>query len=480
MSEVRVRIAPSPTGYLHVGTARAALYNWLFARHHGGAFLLRIEDTDVERSNQEMVDVIFESLAWLGLKSDEEPEYQSRRLPMHRKHIERIEDNPHFYRCYCTPEELAERKKQVMDSGKWWKYDRRCLQLSDRERAHLEEEGAPYSIRFVVPEGKVRFFDVVRGEVERENTEIEDFICVRSDGRPTYNFACVIDDADMSISHVIRGEDHITNTFKQVLLYQTLDLKPPTFAHLPLLLGKDKSKLSKRHGAVSLTEYRDRGYLPEAMFNFLALLGWSPGDDREIMSRQELIELFDLDRVIKSGAVFDLEKLDWMNGRYIAAMDDEELVEKVLPFLEKEGLVERTSVDQDWLKRVLITLKERVRRLTDFADAGRFFFEDVSHYDEAAVKVHWKETGQVTERLGVLLDRLGALSPFTAPEIETELRSLAEEMKEKASALIHPTRVALTGRKEGPGLFELMELLGPEEVIKRLTKAIDYIKLRPH
>ena len=284
MSEIRVRIAPSPTGYLHVGTAHTALYNWLFARKNGGKFILRIEDTDVERSTKEMVDVILDSLKWLGIDWDEGPYYQSERFNLYKEAAKKLEKEGFLYRCYCTKEEIEERKQKVIESGKAWKYDRHCLNLTEEQKAAYEREGRPYALRFKVPEGMTAFNDGLHGEIRRDNKEIEDFVVVRSNGYPTYNFAVVVDDSSMGITHVMRGEDHISNTPKQILLYKALNLKVPEFIHLPLILAEDKSKLSKRKGTVAVTDYRDMGYLPDAFVNFLALLGWSPSTEKEIFS----------------------------------------------------------------------------------------------------------------------------------------------------------------------------------------------------
>jgi len=478
---VRVRIAPSPTGFLHVGTARTALFNWLFARHNKGTFILRVEDTDVERSSREMVEGILESLQWLGLTWDEGPYYQSERLSLYPKEALKLLQKGKAYHCYCSPEELSKRKEEAIRKGKAWKYDRRCLSLSEKEKTDLEEKGVPKALRILIPEGRTSYKDGVHGRIERENDEIEDFILLRSDEIPTYNFACVVDDSEMRITHVIRGDDHISNTFKQVLLYESLDIEPPKFYHLPLILGEDRSKLSKRHGAVSVIDYRDQGYLSSAFFNFLALLGWSPGGEREFLTQEELIQEFSFDRVRDSGAIFDTKKLDWMNGEYIKRLKDEELFDEVLPFLKREGLVDDDlqQKKREWLFRVLHLLKERARRLTDFVELGEYFFRDKIQYDSKAVEKHFGENG-VGKRLNALRDTFSRLEDFSLSSVETALRGLADHLGVSASKLIHPTRVALTGQQIGPSLFELLSLMGKEMTINRLTQAIEFIEDRNH
>ncbi|MGB2804225.1 MAG: glutamate--tRNA ligase, partial [Candidatus Zixiibacteriota bacterium] len=330
MSEIRVRMAPSPSGFLHVGTARTTIYNWLFARHHKGKFILRIEDTDPSRSSREMIDAILEALTWLGLNWDEGPFYQSQRTELYQKYAQQLLESGKGYFCFCTPQELEEKRKQAIALKADWKYDRTCLKLSAAEKEEKIKNGAPKAIRLLLPEGETSFSDLVYGEPRKENKELDDLIILRSDGTPTYNFACVVDDVDMRITHVIRGNDHIANTFKQVLIYNALGLTPPKFAHIPLILGKDKAKISKRHGAVSVMEYKEQGFLREAFVNYLALLGWSPKDDREILSTDQMIELFTLEGVNPSNPIFDQEKLEWMNGEYIRASDDQRLLDLAL------------------------------------------------------------------------------------------------------------------------------------------------------
>lgn len=474
---VRVRIAPSPSGFLHVGTARTAVYNFLFARHHKGKFILRIEDTDTARSSEEMVFVILEGLKWLGLDWDEGPIFQSQRNELYKEWGEKLARTGHAYWCFCTPEELEERRKAAIAQKIAWKYDRKCLKLSPEEVEANKKSGKPAALRLKVPEGKTGFKDLVSGLLERQNTDIEDMVCLRSDGRPTYNFAVVVDDFDMKISHVIRGNDHISNTFKQILLYRALDLPTPEFGHLPLILGADKKKVSKREGAVAVTDYRDLGYFPETMLNFLTLLGWSPGDGREIMSKEELVAAFSMERVNAANPVFDEQKLEWMNGEYIRKFSDEELLERVFPFLEKAGLVKpdmKTAL-RDYLLKVISLLKERCRLLTDFAGLGDYFFNEEFEYDLKGVEKQFADP-KAAGRLTKVIEVWKELEPFSKEKTEDALRILSEKEGEKAAAFIHPIRLAITGKTMGPALFDIVETLGRERVLSRLSRAVEFIK----
>ncbi len=474
---VRVRIAPSPTGYLHLGTARAALYNWLFARNRKGKFILRIEDTDIARSSKEMVKSIIDGLSWLGIDWDEGPIFQSERLEVYRKYANKLHKEGKAYYCYCSPEELAERRETARKKKEDWKYDRRCLHLNNDTKEKYEKEGRPKALRFLVPEGTTSFLDIIHGEIKKKNDEIEDFVIFKSDGTPTYNLAVVVDDFEMEISHNIRGEDHIPNTPKQLMLCEALGLNPPAYAHLPLILGEDRSKLSKRHGAVSVTEYKGMGFLHEALFNFLALLGWSPGEDRELMSKKEIIENFNLDRISKKAAIFDIEKLEWMNGVYINEMNDDDLVQRVIPFLTKKGWLEQNTIDirMDYVVRFVNVLKKRMRKLTDFVKYGSYFFEDVNEYEEKGVKKHF--TKESINYIKAILNMFEKNDDFSKAYLEDVFRHLSEQLAVKPAKLIHPVRLAVTGMTVGPGLFELLEVLGKKIVINRLTKALKYIRI---
>jgi glutamyl-tRNA synthetase len=483
----RVRFAPSPTGYLHVGGARTALFNWLYARRHGGTFILRIEDTDAERSSPEMVTGILDGMTWLGLDWDEgpvvrgphAPYFQSERLGRYRTMAERLVTTGHAYYCYCTPERLREQRDLAEARGEAWKYDRRCLSLSPEQIAEYEATRAARAIRFKVPEGRTTFDDAVHGAIEFEHANIEDFVILRSDSYPTYHLSVVVDDVDMQITHVIRGDDHISNTPKHVLLFGAFGSAPPRFAHVPLILGADKKRLSKRHGATSVMEYKRLGYLPDAMVNFLALLGWSPGEDRELMSREELVKAFALEGISGGNAVFNTEKLDWMNGQYIARLPPDELTAMVEPLLREENLwpPEPRDEQRDHLGRVLELLRPRAKRLTDFVEQARPFLVDTVEYERDAVEKHLAAPG-LHEHVSALVSALRTLAPFDEPHVEAAVRGTASERGLKAGALIHATRVAVTGRTTSPGLFEVLVLLGRERTLDRLTRLQSFLAAR--
>jgi glutamyl-tRNA synthetase len=476
----RVRFAPSPTGYLHVGGARTALFNWLFARRLGGVLVLRIEDTDVERSSDEMVDGILDGLRWLGLDWDEGPKiggpygpyFQSARLDRYRAMAEQLVAEGHAYYCYCTPATLKAKRDAAELTGAAWKYDRVCCGLTGDEIAAREREHAPRAIRFRVPQGITRFDDLVHGPIEFDGTNIEDFVLLRSDGHPTYQLSVVSDDVEMKITHVVRGDDHISNTPKQILLYRAAGADIPKFAHVPLILGADKKRLSKRHGATSVTEYSRQGYLPEAMFNFLALLGWSPGDDREVLSRGELVAAFSLEGISGGNAVFNTEKLDWFNQQHLMRLAPDELGRRLQPWLDRAGLWndEFLGDRHAWFFAVLELLKPRAKRLGDFAELGRFFFSDAIEYDEAAVEKHLRAPG-MDEHLLALDETLAKLEAFDAMSTEAVLRATAEARGVKAAALIHAVRVVLTGKTVSPGLFDILALLGRARAHSRFLDA---------
>jgi glutamyl-tRNA synthetase len=482
----RLRFAPSPTGYLHVGGARTALFNWLYARHEGGVFVLRIEDTDVERSSSDMVSGILDAMRWLGLDWDEGPGaggahgpyFQSERLDRYRQMAEALVASGHAYPCFCSPQMLKERRDAAagLAAGEAWMYDRTCERLSPDEVRRREAEGLPRAIRFRVPPGRTRFTDLVHGPVEFDNAHIEDFVVLRSDGNPTYHLSVVVDDIDMAISHVIRGDDHVSNTPKQVLLYEAFGRPLPAFAHVPLILGPDKRRLSKRHGATSVMEYQRLGYLPEAMVNFLALLGWSPGTDQELFTRDELVRAFSLAGISSSNAVFNPEKLDWMNAQHIARMPAEEIARRAQPLLAAEGLWREAwaGADRRWFLRVIELLRPRVHRLAEIPEAGRFFFGPVTSYDPAAVSRHLSSPG-AAGHLAAVREALAAAPRFDAPALEAALRGLAEARGVKAAVLIHATRIAVTGRAASPGLFEVLELLGRETTLARLDHLVGFL-----
>jgi glutamyl-tRNA synthetase len=478
MGDVRVRFAPSPTGYLHVGGARTALYNWLFARHHGGVFILRIEDTDVDRSKPELVTAILRSLKWLGLTWDEGPFYQSERLARYHAMAAELERLAHAYPCFCPSQELQAKRAQAEAARRPWKYDGACRNLSDSERQRRRAAGHPHAIRFRVPDsGGTRFEDQVFGDIGVENRDLEDFVLLRSDGNPTYHLGVVADDLDMRVTHVVRGADHLSNTPKQVLMYRALDTPPPMFAHLPLILGPDRQRLSKRHGATSVEAYREQGVLPEALVNFLALLGWTPPGGKEIVPLEEMVEAFELTAVSKSNAVFDPEKLAWMSSEYLRRLPPDRLRSLVEEELNSAGLGSAAYAgdEQPRFENTVRLLQTRARSLKDFSGSFRAFFTDQFDYDPEASKKFWKES-RLAGLLDALAERLAHTTPFDLQETERSLRALAEEKGVKAGVLINGARVALTGQAVAPGLFEVMLALGRERVVSRLRRAAEHLK----
>jgi glutamyl-tRNA synthetase len=481
----RVRFAPSPTGYLHVGGARTALFNWLYARRSGGTFILRIEDTDAERSSSDMVTGILDGLRWLGVDWDEGPEkggphapyFQSQRLEQYLAAATALLDSGRAYRCYCAPERLRDERERAEQRGEAWQYDRACLKLSDAERKARQAAGGASAVRFLVREGETSFDDAVKGRIEFDTANIEDFVILRSDGLPTYHLSVVVDDVEMSITDVIRGDDHISNTPKHVLLFEALGAAAPRFAHVPLILGQDKKRLSKRHGATSVMEYARQGYLPEAMTNFLALLGWSPGDDRELMTRGELIASFTLDKISGGNAVFNTEKLDWMNAQYLARMPVEELADHVRPLLDQALADSATVRNPSALRRLLELLRPRARRLTDFVEQARPLLTSPVAYEDGALEKNFS-TDEMSGHMAALTAALGQTSPFDEPHVEAAVRGTAAERGIKAGTLIHAVRVALTGRTASPGLFEVMALLGREETIARMNALLTFLASR--
>jgi glutamyl-tRNA synthetase len=479
---IRVRFAPSPTGYLHVGGARTALFNWLLARRHGGAFVLRIEDTDVERSSTDMVEGILEGLRWLGLDWDEgpgvggpfAPYFQSERRDRYRAMADRLVASGHAYYCYCAPAEIKAKREAAEKAGGAWKYDRTCCRLPPDEIAANERAKKPRAVRINVPDGAVRFADLVHGPIEFDAATIEDFVILRSDGYPTYHLSVVADDVEMGMTHVVRGDDHISNTPKQVLLYDALGAKVPQFAHVPLILGPDKKRLSKRHGAISVTEYEKRGYLPDAMMNFLALLGWSPGaGDKELFTRDELVAAFDLDGISGGSAVFNPEKLDWFNQQHILRLTPGELARRLKPWFEADGIWDAAYLGDKhaWFLAVLELLKPRAKKLDEFAALGRFFFVETVEYDQTAIAKHVRIDG-MREHLEALDRAFADVAAFDPASTEAALRAVAESRGVKPAALIHATRVALTGKTVSPGLFEVASLMGRARTRERLAEAV--------
>ncbi len=441
--------------------------------------MLRIEDTDVERSSTDMVEGILDGLRWLGLTWDEGPGtegehgpyFQSQRLERYREAAARLVAEDRAYYCYCTTERLREQREKAEREGQAWQYDRTCLNLAPERRAELERAGAPRAVRFMVPPAVAAFDDVVHGRIAFDSRSIEDFVILRSDQHPTYHLSVVVDDIDMAISHVIRGDDHISNTPKHLLLFNAFGAAPPVFAHVPLILGADKKRLSKRHGATSVTEYRRQGYLPEAMVNFLALLGWSPGDDRQLMSPHELIQSFTLEGISGGNAVFDHEKLDWMNGQYIQRMPADALAAAVMPLLREAGLQLLPSVPVTGL---LELLRPRAKRLTDFIELARPFASENVEYDQEAINKHLAAP-DLASHMAALAAALRTVDPFDEPHVEAAVRGTAADRGIKAGMLIHATRVAATGRMTSPGLFEVLVLLGRDRSITRLDGIVNFL-----
>ena len=466
MSEVRLRFAPSPTGYLHIGGARTALFNWLLARKEEGKFILRIEDTDVARSTEESVDAILEGMKWLGLDWDEGPYYQSDSFPVYREHVERLLAEGKAYRCSCTPEELEAKREQAMKEGRKPKYDGTCRNLDVGSET-------PSAVRFKAPhEGVTVFDDLIKGRISFNNEELDDLIIQRSDGTPTYNFTVVIDDATMGITTVIRGDDHINNTPRQILLYEALGYPVPLFAHVPMILGADKTRLSKRHGATSVIAYREMGYLPEAMVNYLVRLGWSHGD-QEIFSMDELIEKFDIKDVGKSAGVFNPDKLIWLNAHYIKNGDPKRLAGLLLPFLRDRGVEQTESPD---LPAVVKTLQERARTMLEMADGAVFYYRNDFDFDpQAAEKFLKPESLPVYE---AVIDSLENLTDCGHDGIEAMFKEVCGKMGVKMGQVGPPVRVALCGGTISPGIYEVIGVLGKVETIRRIRRAVDYISNR--
>lgn len=485
MEKVRVRFAPSPTGSLHIGGARTALFNWLLARHYGGTFVLRIDDTDTQRSTEASTREIFSALRWLGIDWDEGPEkggaygpyYQSQRLDLYQSSADRLLASGQAYYCYCTPEEIAARRTAAKNT---WvaPYDSHCRNLTEAEKEKLKASGRLPALRLQVPDtGQTDVEDIVRSHVSFQNQIIGDIIIMKSNGVPTYNFACVVDDYFMEISHVIRAEEHLSNTPKQIVIYQALGYPLPSFAHVPMILAPDRSKLSKRHGATSVEELRDDGYLPEAILNYLSLLGWSPEGEEEILPLTEIASRFSLERVSRNPAIYDLKKLTWMNGPYLREQDLEKTAKAALPFFQQKGLVSETISPETYqrVKAATGVVRDRVKTLAEVADAAYYFFRDDFSYEPKGVNKHFKK-----EKAAAILQEAGTclaeLDDFSVAGIETAYRDLTERLQIKTSEIFHPTRLAVTGRTVGPGLFDLMALVGKEKVLERLDRAVKYIQ----
>jgi glutamyl-tRNA synthetase len=466
MSQVRVRFAPSPTGFLHIGGVRTALFNWLFARQQQGVFVLRIEDTDQSRSTDESIQAIIEGMKWVGLDWDEGPFRQTERMDLYRRHAMQLLEKGQAYWCVCKADELEARRKAAEAKGLSPRYDGRCRSLG------ITNPSGEAALRFKAPqEGQTVVDDLIKGKIVFDNTVLDDLIILRSNGYPTYNFSVVVDDALMNITHVVRGDDHLTNTPRQVPIFQALGFSVPRFGHLPMILGSDKARLSKRHGATSIMAYKEMGYLSDAMVNYLVRLGWSHGD-QEIFTRQELIEKFSWDHVQKSAAVFNPEKLLWMNAEYIKATPPGQIAGELVPLLESAGLKDEVrAVSNEWLGQLVVLVKERAKTLTDMVMWVMPYFGQTVAFDEESVKKFL--TPAIAPILGKLLARLEAFPTFSKQEWEESFKKLVEEERIKMGQLAQPVRVALTGRTASPGLFEVMDVLGRERTLFRLRKGIE-------
>lgn len=481
--KLRVRFAPSPTGPLHIGGARSALFNWLLARKLGGQMIVRIEDTDLERSSRESEENILDSLRWLGLDWDEGiaaggdygPYRQTERLPLYREATDRLLANGSAYYCYCAEEELEAEREALLAKNETPRYLGKCRNLTAADRERLVAEGRKPVVRFRVPDDQtIVVNDLVRGEVKFESSGMGDFVIVKSDGIPTYNFAVVIDDSTMKITHVVRGEEHLSNTPRQILLYQALGLKGPDFAHVSLILGKDRSKMSKRHGSTAVEQYRSKGYLPEALINFLVLLGWSPVGEEEIFSVDRLIEQFSLDRVAKNPAVFDLDKLNWINGYYIRQSPAERIVDLAIPFLREAGYVEGeiTPVNSPdkykWLTLMVKSVQEHLAYVAQITEHVRIFFHDDIRFESEEAREILREE-QVPQVLDAFQDKLAAMPVVDEGSVKALLKSLTKELKLGGKKVYMPIRVALTGQTHGPELFYMIPILGKERIAKRIS-----------
>ena len=479
----RTRFAPSPTGALHVGSIRTALFAWLFARHNSGSFILRIEDTDVVRKVEGAVEAIIESLRWVGLDCDEGPEVggdygpyiQSQRLELYQEAARRLVDQGDAYYCYCSPERLEELRAEQVRRKQPPGYDRRCRELSDEERKKKENEGITPVVRLKTPlTGQTGFHDVIWGDVTFNNRTLEDLVLLKSDGYPTYHLANIVDDNAMKITHVLRAEEWISSTPYHILLYGAMDYQLPEFAHLPMLLGHDHSKLGKRHGSVSITEFREQGYLPEAMVNFLALLGWSLDDKTELMTRQELITNFTLERVSKTAAIFNQEKLDWMNGVYIRGLSPEDFLQRSLPFLERDLPPEvPRPLSVDYVRQIMPLVQERVKTLTGIPELTRFFFTDRLEYETDSLITKDMTPESTRQALEVARQRLAGLPAFDAESLEGMLRPLAVELGLKTGQLFGTLRTAITGQEVAPPLFQTMAVLGRKTCLERIDRALE-------
>jgi glutamyl-tRNA synthetase len=486
MSDIRVRIAPSPSGFLHIGTAKIALMNWLFARQNNGTFILRLEDTDADRTEEEFVQAMCDGFQWLGIDWDEGPPFgdqpekgekgpyrQSQRVEAHRAAGQRLLESDHAYKCFCTKEELDVERELAQKEKRPPRYNGKCRTLTAEEIAQNEADGKRFVVRFKVEEGETTIDDVVQGAVTSNNREFDDFVILKPTGDPIFHLAVVVDDGEMDVSHIIRGDDHLTNTFRHVMLFNALGYDLPKFAHLPMVLDENGKKYSKRLHGANVLDWRDDGYLPETMINYVALLGWSPGDDQEIFDHDSLLKAFSIDRLGKSAGKFDLKRLQWINGQHIRNLTVEELFNRLKPLLEKEGF-DLSTKSPEWLLKMTEICQEKIRTLNEIIVYTDFFFNSIDGYDEKAVKKQWKKEGAL-EKLNAIATIFSDASEWNHDVLKTAFEKQAEATETGLGQWIHPTRLALTGKSVGPGLFELAELLGKEEAIGRLQAAVEHV-----
>jgi len=472
---VVVRFAPSPTGYPHLGNIRTALFNWLFARRYGGKFILRIEDTDVARKVEGAVEMILDSLRWLELDWDGSPYFQSERLDIYRDVANKLLTEDHAYLCYCSPERLEAMRQEQIKRKQPPKYDGRCRNLTQQQKDQLKAEAITPVVRFKTPlDGETTFHDLIRGRVSFKNSTLDDFVLLKSDGYPTYHLANVVDDHLMAISHVLRADEWLSSTPRHTLIYQALNWQAPHFAHLPMILGPDRSKLSKRHGASNIIEYREQGYLPEAMINFLALLGWSLDDRTELLTREELVKNFSLERISKTAAVFNRDKLEWMNGVYLRQLSLDEFVRQATPFLDRDLPVSvRRPLDSDYTRQVMSLIQERAKTLAEVPRLAGFFFLDELQYETSLLLSGGLSSKAAIEAIRTPLKRLESAEVWDAKSLEDVLRALATELSLTTGNFFGLLRVAITGRSAAPPLFQTMAVLGKGKCLERLTTALD-------
>ncbi len=468
---VRVRFAPSPTGHLHIGAARTAIFNWLFARNQKGKFILRVEDTDLARSSEEMTQDILEALNWLGLDWDEGPIFQSMRVELYKQKASELVEKGYAYYCFCSPDEIQQRKKEGKTVGQFWEYDRRCLNLSKEDKEDYISQNRTGAIRFLVPDTEIKYKDLLHGKTAVKSSTIEDFVLIRSDGLPTYHLSVVVDDIDLGITHVIRGDDHISNTPKQILLYRAFGEKPPHFAHQSLIMGQDKKKLSKRHGVTSVLQFREQGYLSLALFNFLSLMSWSPEEGERIYSREELVAKFSLDKRSRGNPLFDMNKLDWLNGQVISQMSAAEISDYVKEELSALNLW-RDELEEEkkaWFYRLLDLYKDRRRNKKEFTYSIRPFLSDDFPFEVEGVEKHLMDE-DLPDLLPKLQDDFEKMPDFMMDNIEKVLRKRAEKEGVKAANFIHALRILVLGMKVSPGIFEVLELMGKDKTVQRMRR----------